>query len=101
MLIITNIEILILNLINNKNEYLIEIIILLGVILLASSIGKAVLDHGHKVLTGTAAGMAIISKAKSMIESGGDSEDDNKNDDNKKDKNTDKKDENKESNKSN
>jgi hypothetical protein len=78
MLILTNTQFLIYSLINNI-DYIIEIIIIsLGVILLSSSIGKAVYEHGHRLLTGTAAGIAIYNTAKSMVDSGIDPEDEYK-----------------------
>jgi len=91
MLILTNTQFLNYSLINNI-DYIIEIIIIsLGVILL-SSVGRAVYEHGHRVLTGAGASISIYNNAKSMLESGGDPEDENK-DENKKDEN--KKDDNK------
>jgi hypothetical protein len=80
-----NTQNIIYSLINNNNDYIIGIIISLGIILLASSIGKAVLDHGHKVLTATAAGVTIYKQLKPTNDSGSEPEDDDKNKDNKKD----------------
>jgi hypothetical protein len=79
---------IIVNMINSYSDYIIEISILsLGIIILSTSIGKTVLEHGHKVLTATAANISIYNSYKSSGNSGSDDSED---------KNKDKKDESKE-----
>lgn len=81
------------NLINSYSDYIIEIfIILLGLIILSSPMGKNILEHGHKALTTTAASISIYNSIKSSGNSGSGSDDNDDNDD----KNKYKKDESKE-----